>query len=45
VTAREHKTLAAGKASYRPLFTWLHILAFWPLPVLLLLHVVTVYAY
>jgi nitrite reductase (NADH) large subunit len=45
VTAREHEALAAGKRSYRPLFTWLHILAFWPLPVLLLLHIVTVYAY
>lgn len=45
VTAREHTALAAGRTSYRPLFTWLHILAFWPLPVLLLLHVVTVYAY
>jgi nitrite reductase (NADH) large subunit len=45
VTAREHTVLAAGERSYRPFFTWLHILAFWPLPVLLLLHVVTVYAY
>ncbi|MGD9920743.1 MAG: FAD-dependent oxidoreductase [Pseudorhodoplanes sp.] len=45
VTAREHAALAAGRTSYRPLFTWLHILAFWPLPVLLLLHVLTVYAY
>ena len=45
VTAREHVALADGRTSYRPLFTWLHILAFWPLPVLLLLHVVTVYAY
>jgi nitrite reductase (NADH) large subunit len=44
-TAREHAVLANGGASRRALFTWLHILAFWPLPVLLLLHIVTVYAY
>ena len=31
-------------AARRPL-VWLHILAFWPLPLLLMLHVVTVYAY
>ena len=45
VTAREHAVLAGGKPSRRGAVTWLHILAFWPLPVLLLLHVVTVYAY
>jgi nitrite reductase (NADH) large subunit len=45
VTAREHAALANGRTSYRPLFTWLHIFAFWPLPVLLFLHIVTVYAY
>ena len=45
VTAREHVTLAAGKTSRRKALTWLHILAFWPMPVLLMLHVVTVYAY
>jgi nitrite reductase (NADH) large subunit len=45
VTAREHVTLAAGGTSRRAMFTWLHILAFWPMPVLLMLHVVTVYAY
>lgn len=45
VTAREHVALANGKPSRRALFTWLHIITFWPLPVLLVLHVVTVYAY
>jgi NADPH-dependent 2,4-dienoyl-CoA reductase/sulfur reductase-like enzyme/bacterioferritin-associated ferredoxin len=45
VTAREHVTLAAGKTSRRKALTWLHIIAFWPMPVLLTLHVVTVYAY
>jgi nitrite reductase (NADH) large subunit len=45
VTAREHVTLAAGRTSRRKALTWLHILAFWPMPVLLMLHVVTVYAY
>jgi nitrite reductase (NADH) large subunit len=45
VTAREHVTLATGKTSRRKALTWLHILAFWPMPVLLMLHVVTVYAY
>jgi len=45
VTAREHVTLAAGRTSRRKALTWLHIFAFWPVPVLLMLHVVTVYAY
>jgi NADPH-dependent 2,4-dienoyl-CoA reductase/sulfur reductase-like enzyme/bacterioferritin-associated ferredoxin len=45
ITAREHAVLASGKASPRVAFVWMHILACWPLPVLLLLHVVTVYAY
>jgi nitrite reductase (NADH) large subunit len=45
VTAREHVTLATGRTSRRKALTWLHILAFWPMPVLLMLHVVTVYAY
>jgi nitrite reductase (NADH) large subunit len=45
ITAREHAVLAKGRPSPRPLFTWLHIIAFWPLPVLLMLHIVTVYAY
>jgi nitrite reductase (NADH) large subunit len=45
VTAREHRTLARGRPSRRAAITLLHILTFWPLPLLLLLHVVTVYAY
>jgi nitrite reductase (NADH) large subunit len=45
VTAREHTVLAQGKSSRRKAATWLHILAFWPFPLLLILHVVTVYAY
>jgi nitrite reductase (NADH) large subunit len=45
VTAREHAVLAKGKPSRRDAVIWLHILAFWPLPLLLILHVVTVYAY
>jgi nitrite reductase (NADH) large subunit len=45
VTAREHALLSTGKASPRKAFVWLHIFTFWPMPVLLLLHVVTVYAY
>jgi nitrite reductase (NADH) large subunit len=45
VTAREHKTLAQGRPSRRAAMTFLHILTFWPLPLLLMLHVVTVYAY
>lgn len=45
VTAREHAVLAKGRSSPRRAFVWLHILTFWPMPVLLLLHIVTVYAY
>jgi len=45
VTAREHTALAKGKTSLKPSFVWLHILTCWPLPLLLILHVVTVYAY
>ncbi len=45
VTAREHALLGSGRRSPRRALTWLHIVAFWPLPVLLMLHVVTVYAY
>lgn len=45
VTAREHSLLSKGRTSPRSAFVWLHILTFWPLPTLLLLHVVTVYAY
>ncbi len=44
-TAREHAALAKGKPSHRSATTWLHILALWPLPLLLTLHVLTVYAY
>ena len=39
VTAREHVVLAAGRPSRRRAVTWLHILALWPLPLLLILHV------
>lgn len=45
LTAREHAILANGRGSPRPVAVWLHILALWPLPLLLILHVVTVYAY
>jgi nitrite reductase (NADH) large subunit len=45
VTAREHAVLANGRPSRRAALTFLHILTFWPLPLLLMLHVVTVYAY
>ena len=45
VTAREHKVLAGGKRSRRNVMTWIHMLALWPLPLLLALHVMTVYAY
>jgi nitrite reductase (NADH) large subunit len=44
-TAREHAALAKGKPSRRSATTWMHILALWPLPLLLTLHVLTVYAY
>lgn len=44
-TAREHSLLDRDLRSPRPLFAWLHVLAFWPLPLLLLLHVVSGYAY
>ncbi|WP_137046117.1 FAD-dependent oxidoreductase [Pseudolabrys sp. FHR47] len=45
ITAQEHKLLSNGRASPRAALVWLHILTFWPMPVLLMLHVVTVYAY
>jgi NADPH-dependent 2,4-dienoyl-CoA reductase/sulfur reductase-like enzyme/bacterioferritin-associated ferredoxin len=45
ITAREHKVLAAGKPSRRNPMTWIHIVALWPLPLLLGLHIMTVYAY
>jgi nitrite reductase (NADH) large subunit len=45
ITSREHKVLAAGKQSRRNPMTWIHIVALWPLPLLLGLHIMTVYAY
>ncbi len=45
VTAREHALVERGMEPRRRLFTWLHILAFWPVPLLLVFHVLTVYAY
>lgn len=45
ITAREHKVLNAGKPSLRSPMTWIHIVALWPLPLLLGLHIMTVYAY
>jgi nitrite reductase (NADH) large subunit len=45
VTAREHALPLNGSSSPRAAFLWLHIFACWPFPMLLLLHVVTVYAY
>jgi nitrite reductase (NADH) large subunit len=43
--ASAHRLSPAGTRSPQQLFTWVHILAFWPMPLLLLLHVLTVYAY
>jgi nitrite reductase (NADH) large subunit len=45
VTAREDVLLSSGRTSLRAALTWLHILAFWPLPLLLFIHVVAAYAY
>lgn len=45
VTAREHRLRATSVASPRHALIWLHILTFWPLPLLLFIHVVAVYAY
>ena len=45
VTATEHRLVPAGIQPRRALFAWMHVLAFWPLPLLLLLHILTVYAY
>lgn len=45
VTAREHSLLSKGMPSPRGAFVWLHIFTFWPMPVLLVLHIVTAYAY
>lgn len=48
-TGGDHRLRANGIGSSRKparrLPTWLHILAIWPLPVLLLFHVLTVYAF
>lgn len=48
-TAIEHRLAAksgpTAAAKPRSLFTWLHILTLWPLPLLLGLHVLTVYFY
>jgi nitrite reductase (NADH) large subunit len=45
VTAQEHRILSNSNVSPRSALVWLHILTFWPMPVLLMLHIVTVYAY
>lgn len=45
VTAGDHTVVAKGPHSPRKALVWIHILTFWPMPILLLLHVVTVYAY
>lgn len=45
VTAGDHTVKSMGMRSPRNALVWVHILTFWPMPVLLLLHVVTVYAY
>jgi nitrite reductase (NADH) large subunit len=45
VTAGDHAVKAKGIRSPRNALVWVHILTFWPMPVLLLLHIVTVYAY
>ncbi len=46
-TALEHRVFAtAGRAAQvRTLSFWLHLLAFWPLPLLLAAHILTVYFY
>lgn len=48
-TGGEHKLLEQGvgsaKAPPRTVPHWLHVLALWPLPVLLLFHVLSVYSY
>ncbi len=45
VTAIEHRLQARQIPSRRQALAWLHIFAFWPLPLLLFIHIVTVYAY
>lgn len=46
-TALEHRLLAdaASAARLRGAAVWLHVLAFWPLPMLLCVHVLSVYFY
>jgi nitrite reductase (NADH) large subunit len=46
-TALEHRLAAGGAARGRPraIALWLHILALWPLPLLLGLHILSVYFY
>lgn len=39
------RRIGTARKPARSLPTWLHILAVWPLPVLILVHVLTVYAY
>ena len=38
-------TWAMKARSVRPLLTWVHIILFWPLPVLLVFHIISAYAY
>jgi nitrite reductase (NADH) large subunit len=46
-TALEHRLMATAQqaARIRSVAFWLHIIAFWPLPLLLAVHVLTVYFY
>ncbi len=46
-TALEHRLFAtaAGAARLRTTAFWLHLLAFWPLPLLLAMHILSVYFY
>ena len=45
VTAIEARTLSASARRLRPILTWAHLLLFWPLPVLLTFHILSVYLY
>jgi len=49
MTGSEHKlkesSVVSMESKPRSLPTWLHLLALWPLPVLLVIHVLTVYTY
>jgi len=44
ITSLDHK-LGGNGALSRRILVWLHIIAFWPLPVLLTFHVISTYAY